>query len=116
MTSAAPPAAPVFRNSRRFTTEAVAMGHLKTNSERAVWKSYAAECALPSIEDAARWMALRMRWYVPQRQMLPLRASSMSASVGLGFLESSAAADMICPDWQYPHCGTSSSIQAFCTG
>src|ERR1700730_11400978 len=61
-------------------------------------------------------MALRMRWYVPQRQMFPLMASSISASVGLGFFASSAAADMICPDWQYPHCGTSSSIQAFCTG
>src|SRR6478752_1966388 len=23
---------------------------------------------------------------------------------------------MICPDWQYPHCGTSSSAQARCTG
>src|SRR6266581_7647224 len=23
---------------------------------------------------------------------------------------------MIMPDWQYPHCGTSSSIQASCTG
>src|SRR5882757_2992517 len=48
--------------------------------------------------------------------MFPLMASSISASVGLGFFASSAAADMICPDWQYPHCGTSSSIQAFCTG
>src|ERR1700720_842424 len=66
--------------------------------------------------EAAWWMALRMRWYVPHRQMFPLMASSMSASVGLGFFASSAAADMICPDWQYPHCGTSSSIQAFCTG
>jgi len=27
-------------------------------------------------------MALRMRWYVPQRQMLPCMASSMSVSVG----------------------------------
>jgi hypothetical protein len=26
----------------------------------------------------------------------------MSASVGCGLLASSAAADMICPDWQYP--------------
>src|SRR6266849_5190495 len=48
--------------------------------------------------------------------MLPLMASSISASLGLGFFESSATADMICPDWQYPHCGTSSSIQACCTG
>src|SRR6266478_8137265 len=48
--------------------------------------------------------------------MFPLMASSISASVGFGFFASSATADMICPDWQYPHCGTSSSIQAFCTG
>src|SRR5712692_1605533 len=61
-------------------------------------------------------MALRMRWYVPQRQMLPLMKSSISESVGLGFLASSATADMICPDWQYPHCGTSSAIHACWTG
>src|ERR1700730_18903525 len=48
--------------------------------------------------------------------MLPLMKSSMSASVGLGFLESSATADMISPDWRYPHCGTSSAIQACWTG
>src|SRR6266849_5190666 len=48
--------------------------------------------------------------------MLPLMASSMSLSVGLGFFESSATADMIWPGWQYPHCGTSSSIQACWTG
>jgi hypothetical protein len=41
-----------------------------------------------------------MRWYVPQRQMLPDIAASMSASLGFGFAESRAAADMICPDWQ----------------
>src|SRR6266700_5992751 len=43
-------------------------------------------------------------------------ASSMSLSLGLGFFLSSAAAAMICPDWQYPHCGTSSAAHAFCTG
>ena len=43
-------------------------------------------------------------------------ASSMSASVGLGLAFSSAAAAMIMPDWQKPHCGTSSATQAFCTG
>src|SRR5216684_4085043 len=48
--------------------------------------------------------------------MLPLMKSSISESVGLGFLASSATADMICPDWQYPHCGTSSAIQACWTG
>jgi hypothetical protein len=37
---------------------------------------------------------------VPQRQMLPDMASSMSASVGCRLLASSAEADMIWPDWQ----------------
>jgi hypothetical protein len=32
--------------------------------------------------------------------MLPDMAASISASVGLGLAASSAAADMICPDWQ----------------
>src|SRR5215208_3169257 len=35
--------------------------------------------------------------------MSPAIASSISASVGCGLLASSAAADMIWPDWQYPH-------------
>src|SRR4029077_5303992 len=39
----------------------------------------------------------------------------MSVSLGLGFFSSSAVADMICPDWQYPHCTTSRSTHAFCT-
>src|SRR5712671_6229239 len=44
--------------------------------------------------------------------MLPDIASSMSESVGRGLLASSAEADMIWPDWQYPHCTTSRSTQA----
>ena len=58
---------------------------------------------LPSIEalllPAAKWMAARMRWWVPQRQMLSM-ASSISASVGLGLFFSSATAVRIWPDWQ----------------
>src|SRR5438094_338369 len=54
----------------------------------------------PLFIAAALWMAARRRWYVPQRQMLPAIASSMSASGGFAFRASSAAADMICPDWQ----------------
>jgi hypothetical protein len=46
------------------------------------------------------WIAARMREYVPQRQMLPAIASSMSASVGCGVRASRAAALMICPAWQ----------------
>jgi hypothetical protein len=49
---------------------------------------------------AAEWMAARMREYVAQRQMLPLIAASISASVGLAFFANKAAADMIWPDWQ----------------
>src|SRR2546426_574364 len=40
----------------------------------------------------------------------------MSSSVGFGVLSSSAAAASTCPDWQYPHCGTSNSFHASCTG
>src|SRR3954470_23628470 len=47
--------------------------------------------------------------------MLPAIARSMSPSVGFGSSFNSAAADMICPDWQYPHCGTSRLTQAFLT-
>src|SRR4051812_23383554 len=39
----------------------------------------------------------------------------MSASVGFGISLSNAAADMTCPDWQYPHCGTSTLTHAFFT-
>src|SRR3984885_8056738 len=57
-----------------------------------------------------------MRGYVPQRQMLPVIASSMSSSLGFGFSRSNTAALISWPDWQYPHCGTSSSSQARCSG
>src|SRR5258705_2405209 len=59
-------------------------------------------------------MASRTCWKVPQRQMLVI-AASMSASVGFGSSLRSAVTAMIIPDWQYPHCGTSFSSQAFCT-
>src|SRR6202167_3652777 len=48
--------------------------------------------------------------------MFPDIASSISLSLGLEFSASKTAALMICPDWQYPHCGTSISIQACCSG
>src|SRR5208282_2877158 len=57
-----------------------------------------------------------MRGYVPQRQMLPDIASSISLSVGAGISDKSFAALIICPGWQYPHCGTSISIHANCSG
>src|SRR5882762_6946075 len=57
-------------------------------------------------------MASLMRGYVPQRQMLPAIAESMSSSDGLWFFRRSAVADMIWPDWQYPHCTTSFASHA----
>src|SRR6266568_5332713 len=42
-------------------------------------------------------------------------APSISASVGRFTFASSAAALMIWPDWQYPHCGTSFATQASCS-
>src|ERR1700689_1849612 len=48
--------------------------------------------------------------------MFPFIASSMSLSVGTGIFASKAEADIIWPAWQYPHCGTSISSHASCTG
>src|SRR5213083_2819646 len=42
-------------------------------------------------------------------------ANSISTSVGRFTLASSAAALMIWPDWQKPHCGTSFATQASCS-
>ena len=69
-----------------------------------------------AFTPAACLIACRMRWYVPQRQMLPCIAESISASVGLGLVFSRAAACMIWPVWQYPHCGTLQACQARWTG
>src|SRR4051812_7139583 len=51
-----------------------------------------------------------------QRHRLPSMCATTSSLVGLGFFASSEAACMICPDWQYPHCGTCSAIHACCSG
>src|SRR3954468_7943561 len=51
-----------------------------------------------------------------QRQSVAFMPSRICASVGFGFLSSSALAVMIWPFWQKPHCGTCSSIQACCIG
>src|SRR6476659_2102454 len=51
-----------------------------------------------------------------QRHSVLFIASRICASVGRGFLSSSAFAVMIWPFWQNPHCGTCSSIQACCIG
>src|SRR5207248_6728242 len=61
-------------------------------------------------------MARLMRTYVAHRQMLPDIAPTISSSVGFGVFARSDAACMICPDWQYPHCGTCSAIQASWSG
>ncbi len=49
---------------------------------------------------AAVLMAAWMRVYVPQRQMFPDIAASISSSLGEAFWASNAAALMICPAWQ----------------
>src|SRR4029453_3890500 len=49
---------------------------------------------------AARLIGVGMRGYVAQRQMLPLMAASMSASLGAGMAVSSAVAAIPWPDWQ----------------
>ena len=54
---------------------------------------------LPSQAFAAAWIAARICWNVPQRQMLVI-SRSMSASVGFGLSFSRAAAAMSWPDWQ----------------
>src|SRR5581483_3794317 len=67
---------------------------------------------------AASLMASRIRGYVLHRHTL--RRVSMSASVIFRccFLTSliSDVAAMICPGWQYPHCGTECLTQASWTG
>jgi len=51
-----------------------------------------------------------------QRQRLPLSASWICGSVGVGFLSSSARAESIMPGWQNPHCSAPQSAKARCTG
>src|SRR4029079_19589554 len=75
-------------------------GHAVPPQKRGVTSSNCRNQARPDLISAARRMAARIRWSVPQRQMLPAMAASMSASEGLGLASSSAEADMIWPDWQ----------------
>src|SRR5579862_4608786 len=70
---------------------------------------------------AARCTASIIAAYVPQRHKcgdgsLFVKASLICCTVGFGFFASSSTATIIIPLWQYPHCGTCSSIHACCTG
>ncbi len=56
--------------------------------------------APPFFGSAACWTACTILAYVPQRQMLPFMACTMSDSFGLGLLFSSATPDMIIPGVQ----------------
>src|SRR5262245_6450794 len=47
--------------------------------------------------------------------MLPFMCCTICSRLGFLFFASSAAACMICPDWQSPHCGLWSATQAFCS-
>ena len=69
-------------------------------------------CAPALSVAAAPSIAARMRRYVPHRHRLPLIAAFTSARVGIPLPDSRLTADMIWPDWQYPHCGTLCLIQA----
>src|SRR5580698_72316 len=73
------------------------------------------------IAFAARCTASMMAAYVPQRHKcgegsLFVKASLICCTVGFGFFASNSTATIIMPLWQYPHCGTCSSIHACCTG
>src|SRR3569833_653794 len=109
----------ILSKSRRLSSDADAPAQRKDGSLR--WRKYmvssSSSPAQPRVDvagrvSAASWVALRMRAYVAQRQMLPAIAASISASEGLEFVASNAAADITCPLWQYPHCGTSRCTQA----
>src|SRR2546425_1268444 len=73
----------------------------RASSEEVAPLHYRGHSAPPSpLIAAARWIAWRIRGYVPQRQIFPVMASSMSLSVGFAFSASKTAALMIWPDWQ----------------
>ena len=48
--------------------------------------------------------------------MFPFMYATISSWLGFLFNSNSAAACIIWPDWQYPHCGTCASTQAFWSG
>src|SRR6185295_16405838 len=90
------------RRQQRRRAEPRSRGqHAPADDQRAGGAGSAQQQGAPfqTLAPAARLIAARTRWYVPQRQMLVI-ASSMSASVGLGFLSSSAAAAISMPLWQ----------------
>src|SRR2546427_12082146 len=57
--------------------------------------------------------AATMFWYPVQRHTLPLRASRMSESEGVGWRASRSWEDMIMPGVQKPHCRPCSSQKPF---
>src|SRR3989441_12847816 len=101
------PAGPGLRHGKALGAWYHEADHQAARDERAGLEEFTAGRSGHGFHDtppfasvAARCTAARMRWYVPQRQMFPVIAASMSASVGAGLAASRAAADMICPDWQ----------------
>src|SRR4029079_8106394 len=69
-----------------------------------------------AITAAAFWIAVRIRGYVPQRHRWPFIAVRICASVGRLVVARRSAAWIIIPFWQYPQCGTCTSIHACCSG
>jgi len=68
-----------------------------SSSPRASWRWRSERTHSPR---AARWIARRIRGYVPQRQTSGSIAASICESLGAGFVASRAAAAMIIPAWQ----------------
>src|ERR1700730_153411 len=94
--SGAPFAACAVSERSKPSTNAPPMAAaLASNERRSIFGMDVMAISL-SQAPAAAWIAMRIRWYVPQRQMLVI-AASMSASVGFGFSLSSAATAMIIP-------------------
>src|SRR5205085_11798796 len=92
-------------------------GHREADDERAgALEELATTERDHAFTPAARFTARRIAMCVPQRHLRPANASRICLSVGFGVSRSSAAAVMTQPEVQYPHWGTCSAMNAFCTG
>src|SRR6185436_16538392 len=88
---------PVDRRCEREADEQRAAGLEEVTSGKRRGGRVAAHRPPPAIARAARWIAVMMRGYVPQRHRWPFMAVRICSTVGWGFLESSSAPLMIWP-------------------
>src|SRR2546426_7025756 len=86
------PAGPRLRHGEAFGAWYHEADHQAARDERAGLEEFTAGRSGHGFHDtpplasvAARGTAARVRWDVPPRQMFPLIAAAMSASVGAGF-------------------------------